>query len=399
MLLLAVAVWSLGLVAWGFRPPPPLRQLQAVHGLATVARTGRVVEGLGTARQHRHRHRHRLCSAMDEMDWDPKSAPKLDFDEDFYKVLEVPRDIEQKDLKRAYYKMVFKYHPDNKEGDEAKALCNKQMMVINAAYKVLKEPTLRARYDAGGRGPGIKTPPNAGSSSSGGGSSSRTPNSQQWQQQQQQQRPPSTAGTAAAAAEAVESLGDIFSELWGELRTGGAANLFEELVDYLEDQVPGSKVSSGATQTRTSQQQTTAEMDAEAAVLTSALANFKIHLDDLSKLRDDEEKQILASSRQQAASTDKPKTVEELQARLAKIEALRAVEARIEVVNKQIRQLQRQVAQLQRLKSAASEPRTRQGGGVGGGGGSNYVKPSSAVASRELVDQELAALKRKMGIK
>ena len=43
--------------------------------------------------------------------------------------------------------MVFKYHPDNKEGDKAKDICNKQMMVINAAYKVLKDVDLRGTYD------------------------------------------------------------------------------------------------------------------------------------------------------------------------------------------------------------------------------------------------------------
>ena len=46
------------------------------------------------------------------MNWDPKSAPKLDFDEDFYSVIEVNPLCSQQDLKRAYYKTVFKYHPD-----------------------------------------------------------------------------------------------------------------------------------------------------------------------------------------------------------------------------------------------------------------------------------------------
>ena len=35
----------------------------------------------------------------------------------------------------------------SKEGEEAKKLCNQQMMVINAAYKVLKDPRKRAEYD------------------------------------------------------------------------------------------------------------------------------------------------------------------------------------------------------------------------------------------------------------
>jgi hypothetical protein len=56
-----------------------------------------------------------------------KAYPKLDFNEDYYSVLEISPTIPSSDLKKAYYKMVFKYHPDNKVGDELKALCNKQV--------------------------------------------------------------------------------------------------------------------------------------------------------------------------------------------------------------------------------------------------------------------------------
>lgn len=80
-------------------------------------------------------------------EWDPYSAPKLDFDECYYAVLEVdPRgDVQQ--IKKAYYKIVIKYHPDNKESESEKALGNKQMMVINNAYKILKDPSTRQEYD------------------------------------------------------------------------------------------------------------------------------------------------------------------------------------------------------------------------------------------------------------
>lgn len=73
-----------------------------------------------------------LYGTIDDMKWDPKSAPKLDFEEDLYSVLEADPAFTPQELKRAYYKVVFRYHPDNKEGVEAKSLCNKQMMVINA---------------------------------------------------------------------------------------------------------------------------------------------------------------------------------------------------------------------------------------------------------------------------
>lgn len=66
-----------------------------------------------------------------EMTWDIKSAPKLDFDEDYYSVLEVDSKIVPKDLKKAYYSIVFIYHPDRKSEVADKELANKQMMVIN----------------------------------------------------------------------------------------------------------------------------------------------------------------------------------------------------------------------------------------------------------------------------
>lgn len=91
-----------------------------------------------------------ICMSQDsdaDINWDPRSGPKLDFEEDYYAVLEVPPTISAQDLKKAYYKIVFEYHPDRKKNPTDKILCNKQMMVINNAYKTLKEPTLRREYD------------------------------------------------------------------------------------------------------------------------------------------------------------------------------------------------------------------------------------------------------------
>ena len=66
------------------------------------------------------------------------AAPKTDFDEDYYSVLEVSPSVSAKELKKEYYRLVIAYHPDNKPdaSQEEKELLNRQMMVINAAYKV-----------------------------------------------------------------------------------------------------------------------------------------------------------------------------------------------------------------------------------------------------------------------
>lgn len=43
--------------------------------------------------------------------------------------------------------MVLQYHPDSKTSQTEKDLANKQMMVINNAYKILKDVSLRSIYD------------------------------------------------------------------------------------------------------------------------------------------------------------------------------------------------------------------------------------------------------------
>jgi len=61
---------------------------------------------------------------------------------DYYKVLGVSRDADERTIKKAYRKAVMKAHPD-KGGSEAK------MATVNEAYEVLSKPDLKRRFDAG----------------------------------------------------------------------------------------------------------------------------------------------------------------------------------------------------------------------------------------------------------
>jgi molecular chaperone DnaJ len=63
---------------------------------------------------------------------------------DYYKILGVPRDASPEEIKRAYYKLAHKYHPD-KGGDE------KKFKEINEAYQTLSDPEKRRQYDMYGR--------------------------------------------------------------------------------------------------------------------------------------------------------------------------------------------------------------------------------------------------------
>ena len=63
---------------------------------------------------------------------------------DFYKVLGVPRDASQADIKKAYRKLAHKHHPDvskSADGDE-------KFKEVAEAYSTLKDPEKRAAYDA-----------------------------------------------------------------------------------------------------------------------------------------------------------------------------------------------------------------------------------------------------------
>jgi len=69
---------------------------------------------------------------------------------DYYKVLDVPSDADERQIKSAYRRASKQYHPDKaaKMGF-TKEEAEKKMSSINEAYEVLSDPELRARFDRG----------------------------------------------------------------------------------------------------------------------------------------------------------------------------------------------------------------------------------------------------------
>ncbi|RUS17922.1 hypothetical protein BC937DRAFT_89348 [Endogone sp. FLAS-F59071] len=90
-------------------------------------------------------------------------APK----KDPYEVLSVPKNASQSDIKKAYYALAKKYHPDtNKESD-----AREKFVQIQEAYQILSDDQKRARYDKFGHSTfdGDSPHRNAGGGFPGGG--------------------------------------------------------------------------------------------------------------------------------------------------------------------------------------------------------------------------------------
>lgn len=65
---------------------------------------------------------------------------------DFYDVLGVDRDASQEEIKRAFRKLAFKYHPDRNKMPDAE----ERFKEISEAYAILSDPTKRQQYDVQG---------------------------------------------------------------------------------------------------------------------------------------------------------------------------------------------------------------------------------------------------------
>lgn len=65
---------------------------------------------------------------------------------DFYKILNIPKTASQKEIKKAYYQLAKKYHPDtNKDPESAK-----KFQEVSEAYECLSDENKRKEYDTFG---------------------------------------------------------------------------------------------------------------------------------------------------------------------------------------------------------------------------------------------------------
>jgi len=71
--------------------------------------------------------------------------------EDYYKLLDVPRDADKEDIKKAYRKLAMKYHPDR----NSEANAEDKFKEVTEAYEVLRDSEKRSLYDRFGEA-GVK---------------------------------------------------------------------------------------------------------------------------------------------------------------------------------------------------------------------------------------------------
>ena len=66
--------------------------------------------------------------------------------EDYYELLGVSKDADNRDIRKAFKKLALKLHPDKNSEDDA----HEKFLKINKAYEVLKDEQLRKKYDLHG---------------------------------------------------------------------------------------------------------------------------------------------------------------------------------------------------------------------------------------------------------
>lgn len=60
---------------------------------------------------------------------------------DLYAILGVPKNVESKDLTRAFRKLAVKWHPDKHSIN--KEIASKKFMAIRTSYEILKNPVVK----------------------------------------------------------------------------------------------------------------------------------------------------------------------------------------------------------------------------------------------------------------
>ncbi|KAH0395397.1 DnaJ-domain-containing protein, partial [Aureobasidium melanogenum] len=103
------------------------------------------IQTLNQAKEH-----HQNSQKVQELLQKAHTLLKRSKQKDYYKVLGVTRDSDEREIKKAYRKLTIQHHPDKaaQKGISPEE-AQKKMAEINEAYEVLSDPELKARFDRG----------------------------------------------------------------------------------------------------------------------------------------------------------------------------------------------------------------------------------------------------------
>lgn len=84
----------------------------------------------------------------------------------YYEILEIPSDADEREIKRSYHRLARDLHPDKATSPEMAEAFQERFAQVSAAYNTLKDSEKRAEYDRGNKGGGSSS---GGSHATGGG--------------------------------------------------------------------------------------------------------------------------------------------------------------------------------------------------------------------------------------
>lgn len=97
-----------------------------------------------------HAQEHHKSQKVNAMAQEAATLLRRSKQKDYYKVLDVARDADERAIKKAYRKLSKENHPDKVVSRGVpKEEAERKMAAINEAYETLKDPELRARVDRG----------------------------------------------------------------------------------------------------------------------------------------------------------------------------------------------------------------------------------------------------------
>lgn len=124
----------------------------SIQGLLHKAQTAideddfeEAIRVLNTAKEHRS-----SSNEVESLLQRAHTLLKRSKQKDYYKILGVSRDSDERTIKRAYRQLTKQHHPDKALSQGvSKEEAEKKMAAINEAYEVLSDPELKQRYDNG----------------------------------------------------------------------------------------------------------------------------------------------------------------------------------------------------------------------------------------------------------